>query len=67
MKYEYWQADNGLWYWHLKAPNGESIAFSEGYPSKLNCHNAIRLVKHTAHAPEVNLTPAASGEHVHHH
>lgn len=60
MKYEYWKASNGNWYWHLKAANGEKIAQGEGYSSKHNCLHAIALVKASGNAPEVNLTPNAT-------
>lgn len=45
MKYEYWKAQTGNWYWHLKAANGEKIAQSEGYTTKENCLHSIALVK----------------------
>jgi uncharacterized protein len=60
MKYEYWKAQNGNWYWHLKAANGEKVAQGEGYTTKQNCLAAIRFVKSSATAPEVNLTPSAA-------
>jgi uncharacterized protein YegP (UPF0339 family) len=60
MKYEYWKAQNGNWYWHLKATNGEKIAQSEGYTTKQNCLHSIQLVKSSSNAPEINLTPNAT-------
>lgn len=60
MKYEYWKAQNGHWYWHLKAANGEKIAQGEGYVNKADCLHAIGLVKSSTNAPVVNLTPAAA-------
>ena len=55
MKYEYWQGDNKNWFWHLKAGNGEVIAQSEGYTSKQSCLEAIKLVKSSGNAPEVEI------------
>jgi hypothetical protein len=45
-KFEFWQSKNdGKWYFHLIAPNGEIIAHSQGYSSKDNCMNGIKSVK----------------------
>lgn len=61
MKYEYWKSKaNNQWYWHLKAANGEKIAASEGYTGKGNCLAAIKLLKSSVGASEVNLTPDQS-------
>ena len=60
MKYEYWKAQNGNWFWHLKAANGEKIAQSEGYTTMQNCLHSIQLVKSSSTATEVNLTPHAT-------
>ena len=60
MKYEYWKAQTGNWYWHLKSANGEKIAQSEGYTTKENCLHSIQLVKSSSTAPEVNLSPDAT-------
>jgi uncharacterized protein YegP (UPF0339 family) len=61
MKFEYWKsATNNNWYWHLKASNGEKIAQGEGYTTKQGCIAAIKLVKNSADAEEINLTPSAS-------
>lgn len=58
MKYEYWKsAQNGNWYWRLKAANGEVIANGEGYRNKADVLSVIKLVKGSAGAPEINLTP----------
>lgn len=57
MKFEYFKAQNGNWYWRLKATNGEIIAQSEGYTTKANATHAIALVKAASIAPSVNLTP----------
>lgn len=61
MKYEYWKSkQNSNWYWHLKAANGERIAQGEGYTTKANCLAAIKLIKSSGAAPEINLTPNES-------
>jgi len=45
-KFEFWHSDkDGLWYFHLLAPNGEIVAQSQGYSSKDNCINGIKAVK----------------------
>lgn len=45
MKYEYWKAENGAWYWHLKAGNGQVVAQDEGCVNKSDVLHAIDLVK----------------------
>jgi uncharacterized protein YegP (UPF0339 family) len=61
MKYEYWKSDkNGNWYWHLKAGNNQIIANGEGYKNKADVLAVIKLVKGSASAPEINLTPSAA-------
>ena len=45
-QFEFWKSDkDGRWYFHLKAPNGEVVAQSQGYTSKDNCINGIKAVK----------------------
>lgn len=45
-KFEMWESEkDGLWYFHLKAPNGEIVASSQGYTTKDNCKNGIESVK----------------------
>jgi uncharacterized protein YegP (UPF0339 family) len=45
-RFEFWQSENdGQWYFHLCAPNGEIVAQSQGYASKDNCINGIKAVK----------------------
>ena len=45
-KFEMWESEkDGQWYFHLKAPNGEIFASSQGYTSKDNCKNGIESVK----------------------
>ncbi len=57
MKYEYWKAKDGKWYWHLKAANGEKIAQGEGYVNKADVLHVIKLVQSSSAAPLVELTP----------
>ena len=53
-EFEYWKSENdGLWYFHLKAPNGEIIANSEGYTTIDNCKNGIESVK--KYAPNADV------------
>ena len=51
MKYEYWQTQMGQWYWHLRAANGEIIAYGEGYYNEAGCKRAIDLVRSSGNAP----------------
>lgn len=57
MKYEYWKAKNGNWYWHLKGGNGEIIAQGEGYTTKQSVLHVIGLVSTSGQAKVYNLTP----------
>lgn len=53
-KFEIWKSKkDGQWYFHLKAPNGEIIAHSEGYTTKDNCLNGIDAVKGYAPTAEI--------------
>lgn len=53
-EFEMWEATkDGQWYFHLKAPNGEIIASSEGYTTKDNCRNGIESVK--KYAPNADI------------
>jgi len=51
MKYEYYKASNGNWYWRLKAGNGQIIASGEGYVNKADVLSVINLVKGSNTAP----------------
>ncbi len=56
-KFEVWESSkDGLWYFHLKAPNGEVIVSSEGYTSKDNCTNGIESVKKFAPTADTHDT-----------
>lgn len=39
---EVFQGEDGQWYWRAKARNGEIVATSEGYVSKLNVLRAVQ-------------------------
>ena len=53
-EFEMWESEkDGLWYFHLKAPNGEVIASSEGYNTKDNCRNGIDSLK--KYAPDADI------------
>jgi hypothetical protein len=48
-KFEYWQSrKDGMWYFHLVAPNNEIVAQSQGYTTKDNCINGIDAIKNYA-------------------
>ncbi len=44
-KFELFKGGQDQWYFHLKAPNGETILASEGYASKQGAMNGIESVK----------------------
>jgi uncharacterized protein YegP (UPF0339 family) len=59
-KFEVSKDKAGKFRFHLKAPNGEIIAASQGYESKANAEKGIEAVK--THAPPIRgrgpqLTP----------
>jgi uncharacterized protein len=43
----------GKFRFHLKAPNGESIAASQGYETKASAEKGIEAIK--THAPRANV------------
>ncbi len=54
-EFEFWESTkDGLWYFHLKAPNGEIIANSEGYTTKDNCRNGIDSLKKYAPSADIH-------------
>jgi uncharacterized protein len=56
MRYEYYNSA-GQWRWRLQAGNGRIIAHSgESYVNKADCLAAIKLVKASSTAPEVETT-----------
>jgi len=50
---EVFKGTDGLWYWHIKAGNGEVIAQSEGYAGKE--HVLDVLASHYPDTPVVEL------------
>ena len=52
-KFELYQDKAGQYRFRLKARNGQIIATSEGYVTKVNCENGIRSVKNNAGEAEV--------------
>ena len=54
-EFEYWKSPkDGMWYFHLKAPNNEIIAHSEGYATMQNCIDRINSVKNYAPNATIN-------------
>ena len=54
--YELYRDSNRGWRWRLKASNGLTIADSaESYRNRGDCLKALKLVKHSASAPVVEL------------
>jgi uncharacterized protein YegP (UPF0339 family) len=47
-KFEVWTDKAGDYRFRLKAPNGEVIATSESYSSKISCMNGIQSVMKNA-------------------
>ena len=47
-KFFLFEGEDGQWYFHLKAGNGQIIAQSEGYTRKSNALNGIASVKKNA-------------------
>lgn len=47
-KFELYKDAHGEFRFHLKAPNGEIIASSEGYKSKASAENGIKSVQTNA-------------------
>jgi len=52
-KFEMYQDKAGQYRFRLKARNGQIIATSEGYVTKVNCENGIQSVKKNAEEAEV--------------
>ena len=52
-KYELYEDKGGEFRFRLKAGNGEIIAVSEGYKTKVSCENGIESVKKNAPDAEV--------------
>lgn len=52
-KFEVYQDTKGEYRFRLIAPNGETIAASEGYTSKAGCMNGIESVRENAPKAEI--------------
>ncbi len=52
-KFEIFVGMDGLFYFHLKAENGEIIAASQGYTTKQSAENGISAIKRIASQGEV--------------
>jgi uncharacterized protein YegP (UPF0339 family) len=54
-RFEIWQSNkDGLWYFHLVAPNNETVAQSQGYTTKDNCVNGVNAIKTYSQTAEIN-------------
>jgi uncharacterized protein YegP (UPF0339 family) len=53
VKFRIFKDISGQFRFHLKAPNGEIIASSEGYSSKQACEAGVAAVK--KHAPDAEV------------
>ncbi|HYB36086.1 MAG TPA: DUF1508 domain-containing protein [Mycobacterium sp.] len=61
-KFEITKDKAGKFRFHLKAPNGEIIAASQGYETKVNAEKGIESVKtHASNAKVEDLTEAKVG------
>lgn len=45
MKIIIWKGVAGLWYFHIKAKNGEIVASSEGYKRKSSCLKTVEAIR----------------------
>jgi uncharacterized protein len=60
-KFEISKDHTGKFRFHLKAPNGEIIAASQGYETKANAEKGIEAIKtHAPHAKVEDHTEAKS-------
>jgi hypothetical protein len=61
-KFFYWRSDkNQQWYFSLHAPNGKTIAQSEGYKTERGCLNGIASVRTNANKAKIVYKPLRSG------
>lgn len=58
-KFEVFRDALGEYRFRLKAPNGETIAVSEGYTAKASCLNGIESVK--TNAPRAGIEDLTGG------
>lgn len=56
MKYEIYKTKKGEFSWRLKGANGEKLAHGEGYTTKSNCYDCVRLVQGSAIATVIDKT-----------
>ena len=52
--FDLFKGEDGQYYFNLVAPNGETIATSEGYERKAGAENGIRAVKEYAPQAEID-------------
>jgi len=48
VKFEVYQGKDNLYYWRLKAANGEIVSWGEGYSTKQGALDAVNWVKKNA-------------------
>jgi len=62
MNFHIWKSKGrkGLWYWHLKAGNGEIIATGQGYKYQRDAIRCVDLIRSTQMISSVVHTYAAS-------
>lgn len=54
--FEIYYGNDNLWYWRLKAVNGQIVCWSEGYSSKQGALDSVNWVKaHAQYATVVEL------------
>ena len=59
-RYQIWRSDtDGLWYWHLRAANGEVICASQGYQDLASARKGIRSVRLNAPLSRVTIGSSA--------
>lgn len=50
MEFEFFQSENGLWYWRLRARNKNIVATGgEGYATKSNAKRAVKRLQASMH------------------
>lgn len=52
--FDLFKGEDGQYYFNLVAPNGETVASSEGYESRSGAENGIRAVKEYAPQAEID-------------
>jgi uncharacterized protein len=59
-KFEISKDHAGKFRFHLKAPNGEIIAASQGYETKASAEKALRRSRRTRPVPRSKTTPTSA-------